>query len=436
MPRLSLRRKVLENLARLQEERATKKAIRGVLHDESSEGNSTLSGLLNTGIEDAYYAVSGRRYLWRNKYRRGKSEAIFHRDLNINQTEEQLPWLNDDEFLEKYRMHRSSFWELVDRIKDHSIFQKKAKQKKMQAPVAHQLLVLLHYLGTSGSGASNPRIRNVFWIGRGTAQLYRNRCVIALRSLRDQTIYWPDDNEKKVIARRIYNKYGWPNCIAIADGTLFPLTFEPKSVDAPDYSGRKFAYSLTVMIVNDDQKRIRYYLAGFPGSAHDNRVYKATKLARSSQQFFGTKYYLVGDSAFETSMTVVPAFKCPRGHTLDDHQMKFNTQLGKLRVLSEHTIGILKGRFPWLRSIPMQISDDPMFLKRILKYIDCCIILHNILINIQDEDVPEEWIDLDDDASDMAEATGDEGLMDPIADEAPKHERRNRLFEYFRDFVF
>eukprot|EP00978_Attheya_sp_CCMP212_P009530 scaffold22545_cov61-Attheya_sp.AAC.1 len=288
----------------------------------------------------------------------------------------------------------------------------------MQAPVAHQLLVLLHYLGTSGSGASNPRVRNVFWIGRGTAQLYCNHCVITLRPLRDQTIYWPGDNEKKVIACCIYNKYRWSNCIAIADGTLFPLIFEPKSVDAPDYSGREFAYSLThsltVLIVNDEQKKIRYYLAGFPSNAHDNRVYKATKLARSSLQFFGTKYYLVGDSAFETSMTVVPAFKCPRSHTLDDQQMKFNTQLGKLRVLSEHTIGILKGRFPWLCSIPMQISDNPMFLKRILKYIDCCIVLHNILINhIQDEDVPEEWIDLDDDASDMAEATGDKGLIDP-----------------------
>ena len=46
---------------------------------------------------------------------------------------------------------------------------------------------------------------------------------------------------------------------------FFPLVFCPERQDSPDFSGRKFAYSLSVLIVCDDQRLIRYYLAGWPG---------------------------------------------------------------------------------------------------------------------------------------------------------------------------
>ena len=72
-----------------------------------------------------------------------------------------------------------------------------------------------------------------------------------------------------------FTKYDFINCIAVADGMLFPLTQAPQSDDAPDYQhGRKYQYSLSVMIVNDDNKEIRYYFADYPGSAYDNQVNK------------------------------------------------------------------------------------------------------------------------------------------------------------------
>ena len=56
------------------------------------------------------------------------------------------------------------------------------------------------------------------------------------------------------------------------DGTLLPLALEPASDNAADYHGRKFPYSLTVLVINDDKQRIRAYLTGFPGSTHDKRL--------------------------------------------------------------------------------------------------------------------------------------------------------------------
>ena len=56
-------------------------------------------------------------------------------------------------------------------------------------------------------------------------------------------------------------------------------------------------------------------------------------------------------SAVANSSTVVSSYKCSSRHTLTTEQEKFNTLLGKPRVLAEHTIGMLKGRFPFLRRI-------------------------------------------------------------------------------------
>jgi hypothetical protein len=129
------------------------------------------------------------------------------------------------------------------------------------------------------------------------------------------------------------------------------LAFEPETEDAPDYSGRNYGYSLSVMIICDNKRKVRHYLGGFPGSAHDNRIYKATKLATNPGNYFSPREYLIGDSAFENSSTMVSAFKKPKGAVIPARYEKFNEKMAKLRIISEHTIGVLKGRFPWLRSI-------------------------------------------------------------------------------------
>ena len=105
------------------------------------------------------------------------------------------PWLSNEEFLQKYRLHRDSFKHIIDKIHQHLVFQSDTSRRP-QRPPAHQLMVLLYYLGTNGSGANNPRMRNVFGIGRGTVELYKQRSVSAIRHLKVEAIHWPDDREK------------------------------------------------------------------------------------------------------------------------------------------------------------------------------------------------------------------------------------------------
>jgi hypothetical protein len=144
-------------------------------------------------------------------------------------------FLNDEEFLGKYCMSRESFELLVSKIQDHPIIKEKAIGRK-QLPVSHQLMYLLKYLGTGGDSASNPNLRSVFKKGRGSAELYKDWCVKATRAplLLDEYYYWPNVQEQIAIANRIKDKYMFPDCVGLVDGTMNGLEFCPETQDAPD----------------------------------------------------------------------------------------------------------------------------------------------------------------------------------------------------------
>ena len=149
--------------------------------------------------------------------------------------------------------------------------------------------------------------------------------------------------------------------------------------------------------------------------------------------------YILGDSAFENDWFIVAAFKKLPHCTLVTDQQQFNTKLAKLRIVSEHCIGMLKGRFPWLRSIRFVITEDVKSLKRILQVIDATIILHNMLVEFGEEE-QEDWIDFDD-FSDMDEAerapyNEDDELNEAIPEWAPKDTRRKQILQYFKEYFF
>jgi DDE superfamily endonuclease len=152
---------------------------------------------------------------------------------------------------------------------------------------------------------------------------------------------------------------------------------------------------LSVLIINDDQRLICYYLSGWPGSAHDNRVWNQTPVFTNPEKYFSPKQYILGDSAYDNSNVMVSSYMCPKDMELPHDQEVFNTALARPRMAAEHTIGMLKARFPFLRSIRMPITDNKKTLKIILMYIDVCIILHNLLIKQQDP-IPKEWFDSND----------------------------------------
>lgn len=407
-----------------------------IIRDLDSDDDS-VEDAIDVICARAYRVAESNRYVGRHKYRKSsRRQQTFNDDLATDTNGEigeiggdtHRSWLSDPEFKQKYRMDRESFQKVLNKIEDHSVFQNIKGRK--QCPVEQQLMVFLKFIGTEGDGASNSGQRNTFCIGYGTATTYQSRVVEALLSLRDEFISWPDADERLGIAKAFHEMADFPRCVGIVDGTLFPLAFAPQTKDAPDYSGRKFQYSLSVLIFNDHKRKIRHYLAGFPGSAHDNRIWNRTHLQRKPAEYFSEREYILGDSAFSNSSIMVSSYKKPLGATLPPDHEAFNNKLAKIRITSEHTIGMLKARFPWLRSIRMQIRESNSSLRKILRFIEATIILHNMLIDFTDATM-KEWEDENDIVNHPGDVFGQTDGTVPFP--TGQQPMRTYLLQHFKD---
>jgi hypothetical protein len=178
MPKQSRRAKSIKRLRNYFKERLKFRVIRRLVVDEDDDDDDihdVLDGFIAVQLDE----VESQRYQGpRGQYRKRQS-GRFEDDLGEG-TGEEPPWLNADEFQQKYRCSHQSFHAIVDLIKDHPIFKEEGRKHKPQAPPAHQLMVLLKYLGTEGSGTSNSDLRSMFGIGKGTAEVYKERAVKAI----------------------------------------------------------------------------------------------------------------------------------------------------------------------------------------------------------------------------------------------------------------
>ena len=328
--------------------------------------------------QNCRYVVGNRRL----HYRQRDWRLFLHSALDESEESN----VNSREFRERYRMDRTSFYQLHDRIKNHAVFQSN-KSGQQQVDSKYQLLWFLAHIGTQGCGMSSRKSVHQFPSSYGSFVLFQKRCITAILTLHDEAYFWPEAEERKVIAQKFHEKYHVPHVVGVADGTLFPLDFKPNRNDYPDFKGRKGKYTITCLIVNDHMRRIRYYHLGWPGNVHDERVFRQCPLATTPERYFSVGDVLLGDSAYTPRKNMVSVYKKGYGEPrLSASKEQFNTIISRPRVSSEHTIGILKARFCSLREIRLKITEDPESFKKVLNYVRVCIIIHNLLVGWTDSD--------------------------------------------------
>ena len=105
-------------------------------------------------------------------------------------------------------------------------------------------------------------------------------------------MFWPNAAERVEISTRIREKYHFPKCVGMIDGTFFGLAYKPE-VHGEEYFNRKQQYAINSMIICDDVRRIRYINIGWPGSVHDQRIYSNSIISRLPENYFSDKEYLL-----------------------------------------------------------------------------------------------------------------------------------------------
>ena len=383
----------------------------------------SLWGIPTNHIEERIVELNSfRKYLMSNRYlfrrpRYRKRTPKFHIYLDTQHDDA----MTEAEFRFHFRVSRRHFSEIVELVEKHPAFGRRNSDSRGPFPKkpAYQMLILLKYYGTFGNQCSSVALATFFGVGCGVINTCRQNALEALLSLEDQTYFWPDAHDRRRIAARIKEAYLFPNCVGIIDGTLLPLAFKP-SLHGENYSDRKKNYSLTMLVVCDDNSRILYYHLGWPGSVHDNRVWRNCKLNMRPTEFFSAKQYLLGDTAYTASNIMIPPFKA-HGGLLTDNENAFNTLVSKVRVKSEHCIGILKGRFPFLRGIRMRLYDQKS-MHNIINHIRGTVVLHNFLRN------DEDWLEA------LVGEGGDDVEPESAAESyQPIFSRREELYFYLSE---
>ncbi|EEY56998.1 uncharacterized protein PITG_10549 [Phytophthora infestans T30-4] len=355
MPRLSARGKKIRELYRILERRGVAAVSRELLSDPDSSADE-----LDAHWQSEYDLLLSSRYVDRpNKYRRRSDrwrKLLYDHD-----------YMNATEFHDHFRLDRDVFFRLVALVKHDSAFCSKGSKPFRGGPELH-MLTLLKFLGTYGNDNTAVKLGLFLGIASGSVHNYFFRATNVVLKLEPVTMAWPNEEERVMISLRMQQKYGFVNCVGITDGTLFPLAAKPQH-QGEDYFSRKASYSVHGLVTCDDVGRVRSLVVGWPGSTHDNRAWMNSPLILKRADHFKHNEYVLGDSAFQASSVMIPAFKNPPKAQMNPRHTYFNKQLAKARIKSEHCIGLLKMRFPYLREIRVKLGKKRKHIRRLIRHV-------------------------------------------------------------------
>ena len=94
---------------------------------EDDNDDETVEDMKDIAVAGSLRKIKRNRYFSRpTKYRKSPAEERFRTDLNADKipgdgssSESEMPWLTDDEFVQKYRVSRKAFQYILDQIQDH-----------------------------------------------------------------------------------------------------------------------------------------------------------------------------------------------------------------------------------------------------------------------------------------------------------------------------
>jgi len=238
------------------------------------------------------------------------------------------------------------------------------------------------FLWTCGAPQSFRQVANRFGhsletISRKFSEVLDSICRLSIDIIR------PKDPHFGTVHPKLQQARFWPHfndCIGAIDGTHIPVTV-PKSEQAK-YIGRHSYASQNVMAVCDFDMRFTFVVMGWPGSAHDTRVFLDT-LVTYKDKFPHPpegKYYLV-DSGYPNRKGYLAPYKGQRYHVPEWQHGRhavgtkevFNYTHASLRNVIERSFGVLKMKWRTL----LQLPSYP--IEKQSKIIVACMALHNFI---------------------------------------------------------
>lgn len=283
---------------------------------------------------------------------------------------------DDFEFFQHTRVTKNTHAFILNIVRQHYTPVYRGGNFPLDARLA--LDVTLTYLG---SKATYREIAELFGMSEYGVHGCVKKIVQILCDVGGDFIKWPSAQKSIDMEREFRDVAGFMGVIGVLDVTHIPVKV-PDSMKA-DYINKKLTHSIILMATCDSKKKFTFIDVGFPGSAHDSRVFTSSNLytgiVQNAQAYFPSpSYHIIGDLAFTLSHHVMVPFK-DTGR-LTQLQVRYNKKLSKTRVIIEHTYRLLKGRFRRLQYVDAAIN-------RVSSIVTACCVLHNIALDFPEEEV-------------------------------------------------
>lgn len=261
-----------------------------------------------------------------------------------------------------------------------------------------QLLLTLRYYA---SGSMQICVADFMGVSKSSACRIIKRVSAAIASLsRNYVKFYSNEAELEEAARIFYRIARFPRIIGAIDCSLIPIV-SPGGHDAEVFRSRKGYFALNVQTISDASLKIKNIVVRWPGSCHDQTIFKNSLIKRQFENGAFGRYMLVGDSGY----TLQPYLMTKLLETRNNAESLYNESIIRTRNVVERQYGVWKRRFPILK------NGINLKLETAMNVIVATAVLHNIAIAMREE-IPQDWL-IDDE------------VQDPIIPDLPENDNNN-----------
>lgn len=251
-----------------------------------------------------------------------------------------------------------------------------------------QVAVALRRLG---SGDSLVNIGDSFGMNQSTVSQITWRFVEAMEERALKHLQWPSTKaEMEDVKSKFERIRGLPNCCGAIDITHIVMTLPSMDPSNDVWLDTEKNYSMILQAIVDPDMRLRDVIVGWPGSLSDTIALQSSsffQLCEEGKRLNGKEVelsertklreYIVGDAGFP----LLPWLLTPyQGKELSEHEQNFNKRHSATRMVAQMALTRLKEMWRIIQGV-MWMPDK----SRLPRVVFVCCLLHNILIDMEDE---------------------------------------------------
>ncbi|KAJ6803949.1 protein ALP1-like [Iris pallida] len=291
-----------------------------------------------------------------------------------------------------FKISRKTFNYICSLVREDLMVKNFAFNDGKTLSIDDQVAVALRRLS---SGESLLNIGVSFGMNHSTVSQVTWRFVEAMEERGFHHLRWPNSEEEMGSIKSKFEKIrGLPNCCGAIDTTHIMMCLP--SLDPANKVWRDHAknHSMVLQAVVDPEMRFRDIVTGWPGSMDDFLLLRNSgffKLCEKGGRLNGNKMvlsegsevreYVAGDEAFP----ILPWLLTPyQGSQLSESKSEFNRRHSATRIVAQRALARLKEMWKIVQGEMWR--PDKHRLPRII--LVCCL-LHNIIIDMEDEERDE-----------------------------------------------